>query len=265
MSADVQRIAAAYSFDYPYQLAEEPTQNPAEENSIEKQLAEQFGMAPRSHYNMFQPQTQTQIPPPTQSTTSYDQSTPRHASYALGDHHMVSRSSPSLHQPQQQHHQQPHHQQPHHQQLARMVMQNLHMATTNRTTINRAPLNQVPMSRSSHGGSSASSEDEGGVPKLSSSMAAMSLPGGTGHATGIVGGQMSDRAMHIQRVREASAMGKVVAYAKSAAVPPAGTSDDDEDDMVPLGGLKRPLGNGSFPDVAPADNNGVQASMAPQH
>ncbi|KAJ2121951.1 hypothetical protein IW147_003853 [Coemansia sp. RSA 720] len=78
--------------------------------------------------------------------------------------------------------------------------------------------------------SNASSEDDT-EQKLSNSMAGMSL------GAKYVGEKMSDRAVYIQRMREASAMGKVTAGGR--AVVPSETDVEDENDLVPLGGLRQ--------------------------
>ncbi|KAJ2452030.1 hypothetical protein EV183_003208 [Coemansia sp. RSA 2336] len=78
---------------------------------------------------------------------------------------------------------------------------------------------------------SSSSEDD--TQKLSQSMAAMSLTNTKSQTES--GMQLSDRALHIQKMREASALGKLSVFNK------AGTSVDieDENDSVPLGGLRQ--------------------------
>ncbi|KAJ1671830.1 hypothetical protein GGF38_000506 [Coemansia sp. RSA 25] len=248
MSTDMQRIAAAYNFDYPFQVAEDSPQCLAEEDSVQRQLAEQFGHGPKAHRAMPQPPA-----PSSQSNLGYN--TALSSAPAIQS---ASRPLPS--QPPSQMHRE----------LARTVMHNMQMAAANRTAFSSAPINQMAMSHSSNGGSSASSEDECGVPKLSSSMAAMSLSGGAASATISAGGKMSDRALNIQKVREASALGKTVAFSKPAAAYPASDAgptapddEDDDDDLVPLGGLKK-AGNSSAPDIAMTNGSGVQASMAPQ-
>ncbi|KAJ2737165.1 hypothetical protein IW152_000186 [Coemansia sp. BCRC 34962] len=250
IASDIQRIAAAYNFDYPFQVAEDSSPSQTEEESIQRQLAEQFGFGPKAHRAI--PQSQ---PPVLQSSVSY---TPHHAPSAPASHVASNSSSNSASSLK-------------HQQLARAVMHNMQMAAANRTTIINTPIKQMSMSHSSNGSSSVSSEDEGGVPKLNSSMTAMSLSGGAPPATNAAVGKLSDRAQHIQKVREASALGKVVAFSKTtnsaggAATNSNGCDDsDDADDMVPLGGLKK-AGNSSVPNILAADRNGAQASMASQH
>ncbi|KAJ1903901.1 hypothetical protein LPJ81_002810 [Coemansia sp. IMI 209127] len=58
---------------------------------------------------------------------------------------------------------------------------------------------------------------------------------------------LSERALHIQRVREASALGKVVTFNRQQVVVDDDT--DDENDSVPLGGL-RSTGDACIPDNA---------------
>ncbi|KAJ2179832.1 hypothetical protein GGF45_002245 [Coemansia sp. RSA 551] len=86
-------------------------------------------------------------------------------------------------------------------------------------------LNGSPSSQSN-----ASSEDET-EQKLSSSMAAMAL------GTTQMVEKMSDRAVYIQRMREASAIGKVTAGSRTAM--PSEADIEDENDLVPLGGLRQ--------------------------
>ncbi|KAJ2908939.1 hypothetical protein GGI21_002382, partial [Coemansia aciculifera] len=230
MSSDMQRIAAAYSFDYPFQMAEDPQQSPTEEDTIQRQLAEQFGHGPKAHR-----------PAPQQPLLSAPQSTASQIA-----------SKPLQSQPPSQMHQQ----------LARVVMQNMQMATANRANYSLTAINQMPMSHGSNGSSSASSEEECGVPKLSSSMSAMNLSGGAVPAEAAAGGKISDRALYIQRAREASALGKSVAFSKPATHSASSTGagagdDDDDDDLVPLGGLRK--------THAPmSDNNVPQTSMVSQ-
>ncbi|KAJ2703709.1 hypothetical protein H4218_000175 [Coemansia sp. IMI 209128] len=247
MASDMQRIAAAYSFDYPFQVAEDTSPSQTEEESIQRQLAEQFGFGPKAHRAI--PLSQ---PPASQTNASY---VPHHAPSAPASH---TASNPPPNQSSLKH-----------QQLARAVMHNMQMVAANRTTLSNTPINQMSMSHSSNGGSSASSEDEVGVPKLNSSMTAMSLSGGAAPATSAGVGKLSDRAQHIQKVREASALGKVVAFAKttnsaSCAATNGCDDSDDADDMVPLGGLRK-AGNSSVPNIVAADRNGAQASVASQH
>ncbi|KAJ2823793.1 hypothetical protein IWW50_003626 [Coemansia erecta] len=98
-------------------------------------------------------------------------------------------------------------------------------------------LNGSPSTRD---GGSSSSDDDNGVPKLSSSMAAMTLAGAKG-AQDEGGVKMSDRAMYIQRMREASALGKIAAFSRTAV--PADEDAEDESDLVPLGGLRQMRGS----------------------
>ncbi|KAJ2883934.1 hypothetical protein H4R27_002432 [Coemansia aciculifera] len=250
LASDMQRIAAAYNFDYPFQLAEDSSQSQTEEDSVQRQLAEQFGFGPKAHRAIPQPQHSS-----SQSNVSYSATMPHHTP-SVPASHVASNSSPSLSSSQK------------HQQLARVVMHNMQMATANRTTFSNTPTIHMAMSHSSNGGSSASSEDECGVPKLRSSMTAMSLSGGAPPATSSAAGKLSDRAQHIQKVREASALGKVVAFSKTTysagGVAANGDEGDDEDDLVPLGGLRK-AANNSVPNISAVDRNGVQASMPAQH
>ncbi|KAJ2063230.1 hypothetical protein GGI17_001841 [Coemansia sp. S146] len=250
LASDMQRIAAAYNFDYPFQLAEDSSQSQTEEDSVQRQLAEQFGFGPKAHRAIPQPQNSS-----SQSNVDYSATMPHHAP-SVPASYVASNSSPSL-SPSQKH-----------QQLARVVMHNMQMATANRTTFSNTPTIHMAISHSSNGGSSASSEDECGVPKLRSSMTAMSLSGGAPPATSSAVGKLSDRAQHIQKVREASALGKVVAFSKTTypagGAAANGDEDDDEDDLVPLGGLRKAT-NSSVPNISAIDRNGVQASMTVQH
>ncbi|KAJ2108191.1 hypothetical protein GGI16_001231 [Coemansia sp. S142-1] len=245
LESDMQRIAAAYSFDYPFQLAEDSSQSQTEEDSVQRQLAEQFGFGPKAHRAIPQPQH-----PPSQSNVGYNATTPYHAPSVPASQAASNSSSQK------------------HQQLAHAVMHNMQMAAANRTTFSNTPTIHMAMSHSSNGGSSASSEDECGVPKLRSSMTAMSLSGGAPPATGSAVGKLSDRAQHIQKVREASTLGKVVAFSKATYSPggdAAANSDDgdDDDDLVPLGGLRK-AANRSVPNISEVVRNGVQASMTAQ-
>ncbi|KAJ2379834.1 hypothetical protein H4S02_006977, partial [Coemansia sp. RSA 2611] len=78
MASDMQRIAAAYSFDYPFQVAEDTSPSQTEEESIQRQLAEQFGFGPKAHRAI--PLSQ---PPASQTNASY---VPHHAPSAPANH-----------------------------------------------------------------------------------------------------------------------------------------------------------------------------------
>ncbi|KAJ1666987.1 hypothetical protein IW140_002199 [Coemansia sp. RSA 1813] len=112
---------------------------------------------------------------------------------------------------------------------------------------------QKPASLSTNDDSSASSENDEAVQKLNGSMAAMSI-GNSGAAGGKESGSLiSERALHIQKVREASALGKVVTFNRQQVVD---EDTDDETDSIPLGGLRRTGG------ICIPDNANNHASVA---
>ncbi|KAJ2079380.1 hypothetical protein H4R24_003824 [Coemansia sp. RSA 988] len=119
---------------------------------------------------------------------------------------------------------------------------------------------QLTGSHSSKEDGSSSSEDENA--KLNNSMAAMSL-GDKKSAVAPNGGlQMSSHALHIQRMREASALGKVAAFRPQLGGAGCDDDDDESDDM-PLGGLRQlrggnGAGNGPLNGM-PATSGGAQA------
>ncbi|KAJ2402204.1 hypothetical protein GGI23_000881 [Coemansia sp. RSA 2559] len=123
-----------------------------------------------------------------------------------------------------------------------------------KTSEKMAALSQQPASPSSNDDSSAASSiNDESVQKLNGSMAAMSI-GDKGVSGGKdVNNLLSERALHIQRVREASALGKVVTFSRQQVAVDDDT--DDENDSVPLGGL-RSTGDTCIPDNA---NNSVNA------
>ncbi|KAJ2617281.1 hypothetical protein H4S08_000382 [Coemansia sp. RSA 1365] len=99
----------------------------------------------------------------------------------------------------------------------------------------RVDFQQLTGSHTSKEDGLSSSEDDNA--KLNNSMAAMSI-GDKKLATGADGGlKMSNRALYIQRMREASALGKVAAFKPQFFE--TGRDDDDESDDMPLGGLRQ--------------------------
>ncbi|KAJ2775427.1 hypothetical protein IWQ56_000065 [Coemansia nantahalensis] len=104
---------------------------------------------------------------------------------------------------------------------------------------------RVHGSPSSRGDGSQTSESDCGMQKLGDTMAAMSLTSGRQAADPEGGLGLSDRAQNIQRVREASALGKLHAFGRRA-VPDV--EEDCPSDLVPLGDLRQALGNTSLLD-----------------
>ncbi|KAJ1939296.1 hypothetical protein FBU59_004169 [Linderina macrospora] len=109
---------------------------------------------------------------------------------------------------------------------------------------------QYAVSRSSHGSSSpTSSDEEVGVVKLAKQAATMTLTSGKPEASADPNRKLSDRAANIQKMREVSALGKNMSFgpmhARSGSL--GGLSrksdNDDDNDSVPLGGLKRTGGS----------------------
>ncbi|KAJ1854504.1 hypothetical protein LPJ57_007406, partial [Coemansia sp. RSA 486] len=112
---------------------------------------------------------------------------------------------------------------------------------------------RVVESRSSRDESSGSSED-GHTPALKGTLAAVAD-----------GKKLTDRALHIQKMREATAMGKVVAYNKLAHFQPhfingAANEDDEDEDTMPLGGLKQAAAR-----TGHADGSNAKAGVQQQH
>ncbi|KAJ2852558.1 hypothetical protein IWW36_000187 [Coemansia brasiliensis] len=132
-------------------------------------------------------------------------------------------SAPNLLQIQNQKRQPP-------QAMHRQIEQILAASASNRTQ-------QPSKSTSSNDGSSSSEDDN--TQKLSQSMAAMSLTNAKSQAES--GMQISDRALHIQKMREASALGKLSIFNKSG----VSVDIEDENDSVPLGGLRQIKNNGA--------------------
>ncbi|KAJ2157052.1 hypothetical protein GGF46_004766 [Coemansia sp. RSA 552] len=128
------------------------------------------------------------------------------------------------------------------------VQTHYHHQSLSATNTQAPAVSQLAESHSSNEAGSLSSDDGGnGTQNLNSSMAAMTLAGGAKAAGGGNEGiKLSDRARHIHRVREASGLGKLVSFAKPGM--PGDEEEEDENDLIPLGGLRQMRSGGATPN-----------------
>ncbi|KAJ1952657.1 hypothetical protein EC988_003432 [Linderina pennispora] len=120
---------------------------------------------------------------------------------------------------------------------------------------------QFAISRSSRGSSSPTSSDEEAMVTLTKQAATMTLTSGKPEPSSDPNRKITDRAANIQRMREASAMGKNMAFGMVHTGNGAGGfggNADDESDSVPLGGLRRAAG------TTTGQQSGSATAMIPQ-
>ncbi|KAJ2795511.1 hypothetical protein H4R20_005853, partial [Coemansia guatemalensis] len=227
-----QNASTNYNFEYPLQIAESSsTAIPQSQGDhVKHQLLEQFGhKLPASQ----QGSNQTGAAPNNAGSTTVGASSNTFSNLAYSEPPRTT----SMNQPNQQ-------------------LMNAGSA--------RVAFQQLTGSHSSKEDGSSSSEDDNA--KLNSSMAAMSLGDKKPAAAADGELKMSSRALYIQRMREASALGKVAAFKPQIAE--AGGDDDDESDDMPLGGLRQMrgehgAGSGSLNGMS-TSSGGAQAQTLPQ-
>ncbi|KAJ2757616.1 hypothetical protein H4S06_003094, partial [Coemansia sp. BCRC 34490] len=224
---------ASYNFDYPIQFAENSDKtNKQAEASVQSMLFEQYGKTPSaaagqqrqpSHhsYQMQNTLSHGAAAATIANTTSTTTTTTTHAAAATPSKHAQTNGGTLIEYIQAQ-------------QKQASMQKALYAAKSKEKT---ALANQQhPASPSSRDDSSTSSYNDEGIQKLSGSMAAMSLgKGGAAEGKG-AGNALSERALYIQKAREASALGRVVTFNLMHA---KNEDSDDENDTIPLGGLRR--------------------------
>ncbi|KAJ2389149.1 hypothetical protein GGI05_003588, partial [Coemansia sp. RSA 2603] len=121
------------------------------------------------------------------------------------------------------------------------------------TRMNAKPAVFVTVSQSSKDDSSGSSDEDSKIPALKTTLAATES-----------GKKLSDRAAYIQKAREASAMGRSVAYNRFVGVQqPVDAEDDDESDLIPLGGLRQSIVSAPSANMI-AENTGKGTQQSQQ-
>ncbi|KAJ2665364.1 hypothetical protein IWW48_000253 [Coemansia sp. RSA 1200] len=222
---------ASYNFDYPVHFAEHSDKtNKQAEASVQSMLFEQYGKTPSaaagqqrqpSHHNyQMQNNLSHGTATATITNTTATSTSTTHAA-ATPSKHVQTNGGTLIEYIQAQ-------------QKQASLQKALYAAKSKEKT---ALANQQhPGSPSSRDDSSTSSYNDEGVQKLSGSMAAMSLgKGGAAEGKG-AGNVLSERALYIQKAREASALGRVVTFNLMHA---KNDDSDDENDTIPLGGLRK--------------------------
>ncbi|KAJ1901155.1 hypothetical protein LPJ66_000974 [Kickxella alabastrina] len=210
-------LFGSYDFDYnAFQFGEEPVDAPYQDPKtvVNNQLVEQFGrnqaaLAAAYASAPAQPPVTGGIPPRMQSQLQNQQpkqqQLKQHAAVpAAVTTFSATQAVQMAHQAQQAH------------QVYRAHQMN---------RLPTQPATSMVDAQSSKEGSAASSDDEDNMPVLKSTLASADAEK-----------KLSDRAMHIQKVREASAMGKFATFNRSASALP---NNDSDDDSMPLGGLRQ--------------------------
>ncbi|KAJ1966068.1 hypothetical protein GGI12_000333 [Dipsacomyces acuminosporus] len=259
-TAPKKQPAANYDFEYPFLLGDQDSNKKEEEESVQEQLLKQFGKSqshssPQAPLATQEPQTQIQQTkqPEEQAllqSKSSSQTAPLSVA-ALATSILAGSQSPAFYasegsmlpagQPTQRPQSSVNAMQPHtaYQQLS-----------TN--TSNLAAQHQLAQSFSPKEDSSMSSQEN--VVKLGSTMANMTLTNSHSPASEAAK-KAATRVSNIQRVREASALGKVVAFSGSAL---KFTSEDEDGDSMPLGDLKRISAAATAAGSADGNNAGMK-------
>ncbi|KAJ2672272.1 hypothetical protein GGI25_005199 [Coemansia spiralis] len=221
-NSDGPNAPSSYNFDYLLHFAEQSNSEMPQESSVQKMLLEQYGKVPVNTAQQSAAHSYSNYTATTTMASGIGSNSAANVAAAPAYSTPITKTTlVEVIQARQK-------------QVGTQKTKESTNSNANENTYHRTA--GSPISRDD---SSTSSANDDGVQKLNSSMAAMSI--GNTSATNDSGKKLSERALNIQKVREASALGKVVAFNRSAI---ANIEMEDETDSIPLGGLRK-LGNGS--------------------